>query len=389
MSLHAARPAAAATTRKTRFTGSSLLQCRHVAVLARRGGARRLRVVVDDGARAARAGGGRAACRWPATISICRRWREAIERELPAYERSPAHARRHDRRRARRLRGAHARPLARLRQGRRSRAPVRRAAVHDEVAARRPRARALHRLSHADGARQPHASDATYRWPLYRRPKDAGGTADDGADPRRRPRRPRARAGAGWPMPTTRWRCTSRARAWSRCPTGALFPVGSDGHNGQTYQNVSKLLIADGRLPPGPRAAVARAGQSEGARLLRGASGRPRRLLGAQPALRLLPQRRQGGRRQVRRARRRPLGGRRRVARADGRAPVRARAEADRRRRRHHRLAADDAPGARRRTPAPASAGSAWTSISATTTYALAAAQAMTVQGDAWVLMPK
>ena len=35
-------------------------------------------------------------------------------------------------------------------------------------------------------------------------------------------------------------------------PDGRTFPVGSDGHNGQPYQNVSKLLIADGKLPPGP-----------------------------------------------------------------------------------------------------------------------------------------
>ncbi|MCA1665549.1 MAG: MltA domain-containing protein, partial [Myxococcales bacterium] len=35
-------------------------------------------------------------------------------------------------------------------------------------------------------------------------------------------------------------------------PDGRRFPIGSDGHNGQPYQNVSKLLLADGKLPAGP-----------------------------------------------------------------------------------------------------------------------------------------
>jgi membrane-bound lytic murein transglycosylase A len=35
-------------------------------------------------------------------------------------------------------------------------------------------------------------------------------------------------------------------------PDGKMFPIGSDGHNGQPYQNVSKLLVADGKLPSGP-----------------------------------------------------------------------------------------------------------------------------------------
>jgi membrane-bound lytic murein transglycosylase A len=35
-------------------------------------------------------------------------------------------------------------------------------------------------------------------------------------------------------------------------PDGRVLAVGTHGHNGQTYQNVSKLLLADKKLPPGP-----------------------------------------------------------------------------------------------------------------------------------------
>lgn len=35
-------------------------------------------------------------------------------------------------------------------------------------------------------------------------------------------------------------------------PDGTMFAVGADGHNGMTYQNVSKLLAADGKMPSGP-----------------------------------------------------------------------------------------------------------------------------------------
>src|SRR5262249_31699550 len=35
-------------------------------------------------------------------------------------------------------------------------------------------------------------------------------------------------------------------------PDGRRFSIGADGHNGQLYQNVSKLLSADGKLPGGP-----------------------------------------------------------------------------------------------------------------------------------------
>ncbi len=35
-------------------------------------------------------------------------------------------------------------------------------------------------------------------------------------------------------------------------PDGTMFAVGADGHNGMAYQNVSKLLAADGKMPSGP-----------------------------------------------------------------------------------------------------------------------------------------
>jgi membrane-bound lytic murein transglycosylase A len=35
-------------------------------------------------------------------------------------------------------------------------------------------------------------------------------------------------------------------------PDGRTLAIGTHGHNGQTYQNVSKLLAADGKMPPGP-----------------------------------------------------------------------------------------------------------------------------------------
>jgi membrane-bound lytic murein transglycosylase A len=35
-------------------------------------------------------------------------------------------------------------------------------------------------------------------------------------------------------------------------PDGKLIAIGADGHNGLTYQNVSKLLAADGKMPKGP-----------------------------------------------------------------------------------------------------------------------------------------
>jgi membrane-bound lytic murein transglycosylase A len=37
-----------------------------------------------------------------------------------------------------------------------------------------------------------------------------------------------------------------------KLPDGKMIHVGADGHNGMAYQNVSKLLAADGKMPSGP-----------------------------------------------------------------------------------------------------------------------------------------
>ena len=93
--------------------------------------------------------------------------------------------------------------------------------------------------------------DATYRYPIYRRPKDAGAkytTAQILGG---------ALAGRGLELC---WLADAydvlalhvEGAGVVQLPDGRLFPIGSDGHNGQPYQNVSKLLIADGKLPAGP-----------------------------------------------------------------------------------------------------------------------------------------
>lgn len=93
--------------------------------------------------------------------------------------------------------------------------------------------------------------DATYRYPLYRRPKDAGArytTAQILGG---------ALAGRGLELvwladPYDALALHVEGAGVVQLPDGRVFPVGSDGHNGQPYQNVSKLLVADGKLPPGP-----------------------------------------------------------------------------------------------------------------------------------------
>lgn len=93
--------------------------------------------------------------------------------------------------------------------------------------------------------------DETYRWPLYKRPRDAGArytTAQILGG---------ALAGRGLELV---WLADAydalalhvEGAGLVQLPDGAMLPVGSDGHNGQPYQNVSKLLIADGKLPAGP-----------------------------------------------------------------------------------------------------------------------------------------
>ena len=111
--------------------------------------------------------------------------------------------------------------------------------------------RVLFTAYHTPTVRGSLARDATYRWPLYRRPRDAGArytTAQILGG---------ALAGRGLELV---WLADAydalalhvEGAGVIQLPDGKLLPVGSDGHNGQPYQNVSKLLIADGRLPAGP-----------------------------------------------------------------------------------------------------------------------------------------
>ena len=93
--------------------------------------------------------------------------------------------------------------------------------------------------------------DATYRFPLYKRPRDAGAhdtTAQILGG---------ALAGRGLELvwladPYDALALHVEGAGVVRLPDGRLFPVGSDGHNGQPYQNVSRLLLADHKLPAGP-----------------------------------------------------------------------------------------------------------------------------------------
>jgi membrane-bound lytic murein transglycosylase A len=93
--------------------------------------------------------------------------------------------------------------------------------------------------------------DATYRWPLYRRPRDASAHATTaqilGG----------ALAGRGLELvwladPYDALALQVEGSGVIVLPDGRRFPVGSNGHNGHPYQNVSRLLLADHRLPAGP-----------------------------------------------------------------------------------------------------------------------------------------
>jgi len=94
------------------------------------------------------------------------------------------------------------------------------------------------------------SADATYRYPLYKRPKDANQhtTAQILGGSLR---------GRGLELlwladPYDALALHVEGGAYVQLPDGKLVAVGTDGHNGQSYQNVSKLLIADRKLPGGP-----------------------------------------------------------------------------------------------------------------------------------------
>jgi membrane-bound lytic murein transglycosylase A len=92
--------------------------------------------------------------------------------------------------------------------------------------------------------------DATYRYPLYRRPAGAlaslttaqvlaGGLANCNLE-------------LVWLAdPYDALALHVEGAGLVELPDGSRLPLGTDGHNGQPYQNVSKLLIADGRLAAG------------------------------------------------------------------------------------------------------------------------------------------
>jgi membrane-bound lytic murein transglycosylase A len=93
--------------------------------------------------------------------------------------------------------------------------------------------------------------DATYRYPLYRRPAGAlaqlstaqvlaGGLKGRGLE-------------LAWLAdPYDALALHVEGAANVLLPDGGQLAIGTDGHNGQPYQNVSKLLVADNRLPGGP-----------------------------------------------------------------------------------------------------------------------------------------
>jgi membrane-bound lytic murein transglycosylase A len=93
--------------------------------------------------------------------------------------------------------------------------------------------------------------DETYRYPLYKRPRDAAAgytTAQILGG---------ALNGRGLELvyladPYDALALHVEGAGVIELPDGSRLHVGSDGHNGHPYQNVSKLLIADGKLPGGP-----------------------------------------------------------------------------------------------------------------------------------------
>ncbi|HZS35393.1 MAG TPA: MltA domain-containing protein [Polyangia bacterium] len=101
---------------------------------------------------------------------------------------------------------------------------------------------------HTPSVRGSLTADDTYRYPLYRRPKGPAANYTTA----------QILAGAlrGWELvwladPYDALALHIEGAGIIQLPDGRLYPVGSDGHNGHPYQNVSKLLAADGKLPQG------------------------------------------------------------------------------------------------------------------------------------------
>jgi membrane-bound lytic murein transglycosylase len=94
--------------------------------------------------------------------------------------------------------------------------------------------------------------DERFRFPLYRRPPGVDATRFDTAQILGG-----ALGGRGLEVvwledPYDALALQVEGSAEIRLPDGQIFPLGTEGHNGRAYTNVSKLLIADGKLPPGP-----------------------------------------------------------------------------------------------------------------------------------------
>ncbi len=104
---------------------------------------------------------------------------------------------------------------------------------------------------HTPSVRGSLTPDETYRYPLYRRPRDttAGYTTAQilgGA------LRGRGHELVWLADPDDALALHVEGAGNVQLPDGTMFPIGADGHNGHPYQNVSKLLVADGKLPGGP-----------------------------------------------------------------------------------------------------------------------------------------
>jgi peptidoglycan lytic transglycosylase A len=101
---------------------------------------------------------------------------------------------------------------------------------------------------HTPSVRGSLTADETYRYPLYRRPKGAAAnytTAQilGGAL--------RGQELLWLADPYDALALHVEGAGIVQLPDGNLYQVGSDGHNGHPYQNVSKLLVADRKLPGG------------------------------------------------------------------------------------------------------------------------------------------
>ena len=104
------------------------------------------------------------------------------------------------------------------------------------------------------------ARDERFRWPLYRRPPGAEATRLATAQIVAG-----ALAGRGLELVWLEEAYDALAlqvegSAQIRLPDGTLFAIGTDGHNGRGYVNVSKLLADDGRLDRGPPPPTAKPG---------------------------------------------------------------------------------------------------------------------------------